>query len=150
VRERRARIDECLMTIFGYGRRGRESRRRIDVCDHYMYIHALLEDIILLLLFVSMRPRVLCIYNIHFFFHFMQTSKANDRRRQTDRLKQRDDWRTADGPAVISAPGQISINNVRQGFQYKPSPLVAAAASAAVPIFPATRQDVEIGSAYIT
>lgn len=55
--------------------------------------------------------------------------------RQTDRLKQRHDYgRTADGPAVISAPGQISINNVRQGFQYKPSPLAAAS----IPIFPAT------------
>lgn len=88
---------------------------------------------------------------IHIFFFILckRQRRTTGADRQTDRLKQRDDWRTADGPAVISAPGQISINNVRQGFQYKPSPLVAAA-STAVPIFPATRQDVEIGSACIT
>jgi hypothetical protein len=87
VRERRARIDECLMTIFGYTEEEKSAGNRclLSLRCKYIYIYIyVVGDIILL--FVSTRPRVIHIYiYIYNFFHFMQTSKANDRRRQTDR-----------------------------------------------------------------
>lgn len=141
MRGRRARIDECLMTIFGYTPE-RKSRQRIDVDSRYVYIGIYAYSWGYYIIIRShASPRFIYIYKCFFFVLCKRQRRTTGADRQTDRQTEAERrlWRTADGPAVISAPGQISINNVRQGFQYKPSPL-AAASTAALPIFPAIRR----------